>query len=159
MDPDVHSHGEPQLQHELMVDAVRPNRARFSQRRGRLRPGLLGRSEFVDEDLQSLQDEQQNLLPSRPRAPAVGNGLRRRYLGFLHPQVFGVLAVGQEDVQVVGEIVDFLRCELVAAVVSEVGEAPHAHRVPEVDQQESRALRLAAHPSSMKPRHQSLSSL
>ena len=78
VDPDVHRHGEPQLLHELLVDAIRPNTCKvFSQRPGRLGPGLLGRSELVDDELQSLPDEQQNLVPRKPRAPAVGNRLRR----------------------------------------------------------------------------------
>ena len=83
------------------------------------------------------------------------NGLRRCNLGLPSPQVFGVVAMGQENVQVAGKPVDFPRCELISAVVEEVGKAPHTHSVLEVNKRESRALMLAAHPSSIKARHRS----
>ena len=65
----------------------------------------------------------------------MGNGLRRRSLGLRSPQAFGALAMGQEDVQVAGKPVDFPRCELVAAIVEEMGKAPHTHGFLEVNKQ------------------------
>ena len=51
-----------------------------------------------------------------------------------------------------GKPVDLRAFDLVAGVAKEVGNAPNSHSVDAVRRQRQRALRLAAHPSNMKPR-------